>query len=460
MATVYRAHDERLAREVAIKVLLPNLAADQAVATRFEREARTLAAVAHPGVVSVFDVDPGDATVGREPFFVMELCPGGSLAERMAGGWRLAPDELVPILVSVADGLAGLHARGVVHRDVKPSNILFAPDRAKLADFGLARSDDGAGPSDLTTPGTVAGTLAYLAPEVLAGEPAAASADIYALGVAAFSGLTGSLPRPATSLAELVSTARDPAPRVSVAAPDLGQAFDEAIAAALDPDATGRPDALAFASWLTAALGRWRRMGPPGAAVIAPMTQASVDSEATTAAVIPIASSQVSSRVDGRKGRRRPRWLPAAAGATLLALAMGLWAYIGSGRSGGVPAEPSQPTATVVTRPSPTVAPSLTPSPPTAATVLAQALAALDEVDAAIANTTGRDGLKGKERKELVRLARNVRSSLESGDRATARTAAGELADEVDRVDDELDEEPAGRLADAVESLVERLAAG
>ena len=309
-------------------------------------------------------------------------------------------------------------------------------------------------------PGTVAGTLAYLAPEVLAGEPAAASADIYALGVAAFLGLTGSLPRPATSLAEIVSTARDPAPRVSVAAPDLGQAFDEPLAAALEPDATDRPDALAFASWLTAALGRWRRMGPPGAAVIPPMRQAPVDSEATTAAVIPIASSQVSSRVDGRKGRP-PLWLPAAAGATLFALvAMGLWASFGSERSGGVPAAPSQPTATVVTSPSPTVAPSLTPSLPTAATVLTQALAALDEVDAAIANTTGRDGLKGKERKELVRLARNVRSSLESGDRATARTAAGELADEVDRVDDELDKEGAGRLADAVESLVERLAAG
>ena len=84
MATVHRAHDERLARDVAGKVLLPNLAADPVTAQRFEREARAMAAVAHPGLVAVFDVDAGDPAVGREPFVVMELCPGGSLADRMA----------------------------------------------------------------------------------------------------------------------------------------------------------------------------------------------------------------------------------------------------------------------------------------------------------------------------------------------------------------------------------------
>ena len=111
---------------------------DSDLAKRFEDEARTLAAAAHPGIVSVYDVDPGDPNSGREPFFVMELCDGGSLAARLAGEPRLGPDDLVPILVSVAEGLADLHAHGIVHRDVKPSNILLASDRAKLADFGLA----------------------------------------------------------------------------------------------------------------------------------------------------------------------------------------------------------------------------------------------------------------------------------------------------------------------------------
>ena len=143
---------QRLAREVAIKVLLPNLAADQAVATRFEGEARTLAAFAHPGVVGVFDVDPGDPTSGREPFFVMEHCPGGSLAERTASGGRLAPDELVPILVrwptASPASMPGVSSTATSSRRTSSSR----PTPAKLADFGLARSDDAAGATTLRRP--------------------------------------------------------------------------------------------------------------------------------------------------------------------------------------------------------------------------------------------------------------------------------------------------------------------
>ena len=106
MATVHRAHDERLRRDVAVKVLSPNLADDPVLARRFEREARAMAAVADPGLVAVFDVDPGDRDAGREPFVVMELCPGGSLADRLGPDRPMAPDELVPILVSVSDALA------------------------------------------------------------------------------------------------------------------------------------------------------------------------------------------------------------------------------------------------------------------------------------------------------------------------------------------------------------------
>src|SRR5690349_14265511 len=118
MATVHRAHDERLARGVAVNVLLPNLAADPVTAQRFEREARAMAAVAHPGLVAVFDVDAGDPATGRDPFVVMELCPGGSLADRMGPGRPLPPDELIPILAAVADALGALHHAGLVHRDV------------------------------------------------------------------------------------------------------------------------------------------------------------------------------------------------------------------------------------------------------------------------------------------------------------------------------------------------------
>ena len=153
-----------------------------------------------------------------------------------------------------------------------------------------------------------------------------------------------------------------------------------------------------------------------------------------------------------------PDGFAAAAAATLVGLvAVGLWAFMGTGRSGGVPAEPSEPAATVATSPAPAVAPSLTARPPTTAD---RALAALDDVDVAIAATSGRGGLKGKERNELERLATTVRSALDSGDLRAARAAAGELADKVDGIEDELDEERARRLADTVEALVERLAAG
>jgi len=298
MATVHRARDERLERDVAVKILLPNHAGDPATAARFEREARSLAAASHPSVVAVFDVDAGDHAAGREPFFVMELCPGGSLATRMSGDRKLSPDELVPVLVSIADGLADLHRRGVVHRDVKPQNILFAPDRAKLADFGLALADEHEGLSELTAPGTAVGTLSYLAPEVLAGQRASAAADVYALGVVAFVGLTGELPRPAGSMAELVAASQTPARRASAVAPALGPAFDDVIAAALAPDPADRPDALELATGLTSALGRWSRDGgaerraaataATAATAAASLPDTNEADEATTAMALPL----------------------------------------------------------------------------------------------------------------------------------------------------------------------------
>jgi len=161
MASVYRAHDLRLERTVAVKVLLPNLAADPTLAERFAREALALAATAHPSIVKVFDVEPGDRSTGREPFYVMEWCDGGSLAGRLGTSGRLDPAELVSAVAAVADGLADLHRRGFIHRDIKPHNILFDQGRARLADFGLARLEDDSELTVLTMSGTIVGTLAY-----------------------------------------------------------------------------------------------------------------------------------------------------------------------------------------------------------------------------------------------------------------------------------------------------------
>jgi hypothetical protein len=303
--------------------------------------------------------------------------------------------------------------------------------------------------------------MAYLAPEVLAGEAAAAPTDVHALGVAAFAGLTGALPRPATSLSELIATAREPAARVSEAAPDLGEAFDEPIAAALHLDPARRPDALTFATALTAALGRWRRTGPPIAAPIAPTPPAGPPTDATT-----IAASTRPDRPSDRPGEhedQRPRRalrLPAVS-ILIVVAALALWGLastlLGNGSPDGTasppPSEVANPAST--RPPSPSASPSSSPS--ATRSITGRALAALDEVDSAIAGTAGKDGLKGNERNELDRLAGDVRSALEDGDTGTAREQAEALSDEIDDLDDDLDEERARRLADAVTALVEIL---
>lgn len=496
MATVHQARDERLERDVAVKILLPNHAGDPVLATRFEREARSLAAASHPGVVAVFDVDPGDPAAGREPFFVMELCTGGSLADRLSGGRRLPPDELIPILISVADGLSGLHARGIVHRDVKPQNILLAPDRAKLADFGLARSGGADELSELTAPGTAVGTMAYLAPEVLAGETAGPAADIYALGVAAFAGLTGSLPRPASSMAELVAAGSRPTPRVSEAAPDIGPAFDEPIAAALDVNPVARPDAVSLGAALTTALGRWSRGRSADRAVAAASAATAVSTspaaeplwsppaeDATTAslAVLPAAAgpgspaeaptaaiTQPTATATPSQtrppGAARPRLGSAAVAALLGGAVVGaaLWfAVTGLLRPGALsPAVTGSPSAAPsVASPSASVgsaSPSAAPTP----SVFARALIALDKVDAAIASAASGGGLKGKERNDLQHRADAVRSALQTEDLKRARDAANELQKAVEKVSDELDDADAARLSDAVEAVRDILGRG
>jgi hypothetical protein len=499
MATVHRARDERLERDVAVKILLPNLAGDPATAARFEREARSLAASTHPGVVAVFDVDAGDPQAGREPFFVMELCRGGSLASRLGPGRPMAPGDLIPILVPIADGLADLHRRGVVHRDIKPQNILFGDDRAKLADFGLAQSNDGEGVSDLTTPGTTVGTLAYLAPELLAGERATPATDVYALGVVTFVALTGRSPRPGSSMAELVGASGSPAPAVSALAPDLGPAFDEIVGLALAVDPDERPDALAFASGLGSALGRWTRDGGPArqsasaapAAPIAPVPDvASVPADdgslvgvgrapagdralvddATTAIAIPVgATASIPLDLADRRpapdvsptepGRTTP-WLGRliVAGALLVVAVAVLAGLLGSGPPVGsgspapsaAPPSPSAASAAPSIRSSPSAGPvSPTPNP---------ALASLAAMDAAIAAARGGpDGLKGKEANDLENRTAEIRRALDSGEAAAALDLARKLDHRVADLAKDLNADQASRLRSASQDLVRAL---
>lgn len=438
-ATVFRARDLRLKRDVAAKVLLANHATDPVIATRFDREARVLAAVSHPNVVAVHDVAPGDPAIGAEPFLVMELCDGGSLADRLAasGPGGLPPDELVPVLLDVAAGLDALHARGIVHRDLKPSNVLLSDGRARIADLGIAAI----GPSELTAIGTTIGTLAYLAPEQLAGEPGSPASDVHGLGVIAFLGLTGRLPRPAGSVAEVVAASIRPVGSVSALEPGLGSAFDPAIARALARNPSLRPTATEFASMLATALERWR--AEPGSMGL---------HDQTTLTRVPLPANGVPARGEALTPRRSARTL-AAAGALLAALLLGLAAFLlfGSDDPGPV----ASPSATASVGGSASASASARPSATT--DQFADARAASDEMRAAIADARGADGLNGRDARDLEKVLDRFDRALDTGDSQTARDEADKLAAQVAELIEQqaVDPQAADRLRTAAEGLVD-----
>ncbi|TAK01892.1 MAG: serine/threonine protein kinase [Chloroflexota bacterium] len=258
MATVLLAHDTLLGRRVAIKILAPNVAANPALLERFGREARAMATITHPNLVAIYDVGWVDADAGQEPFLVMELVAGGTLADRLAAEGPLALPVVVELVEGLASALDTLHRAGVVHRDVKPQNVLLAPSGPKLADLGVIRVDDPSDPAaDLTASGATPGTLRFLAPEVIFGQPAGPKADAYALAMVAYEAITGRSPRPAMTLGELVHGAWQPITPVSEARPELGSAFDAAFAAALDLDPNRRLEPMAFAAELWHAVSAW-----------------------------------------------------------------------------------------------------------------------------------------------------------------------------------------------------------
>jgi len=219
MATVDLAHDTELDRRIALKRLAENLARDEDLQRRFSREARLAARLAHPNVVRVFDVGEDD---GRR-FIAMEYVEGETLAELVARRGSLPVSEAATLGMQMCAGLAAAHAAGLVHRDVKPQNLLLGSDGVlKLGDFGIAAGHEG---TRLTLAGTVLGTAGYLAPEQARGEQVTAAADIYAVGAVIYELLTGQPARTAGSLAEIGAAGGfDPhelASRVPAAPPEL-----------------------------------------------------------------------------------------------------------------------------------------------------------------------------------------------------------------------------------------------
>ena len=250
MGVVYLARDVQLDRDVAIKVL-PSHLASTATRERFVREARTAAGLSHPHIVPIHRV--GEA--GGFVFFVMSYVAGETLGERLRARGPLPPAEASRVLREVAWALAYAHGRGIVHRDVKPDNILLeaGTGRAMVTDFGIAHG--GSDPTPLTDPGRVMGTAHFMSPEQALNEPIDGRSDIYALGVVGYLAVSGRLPFESNNMrALLVRQATEAPPTVMSAAPGLPPALAAAIDRCLDRHPDGRfPDGEALAAALAPA---------------------------------------------------------------------------------------------------------------------------------------------------------------------------------------------------------------
>jgi serine/threonine-protein kinase len=321
MARVYLAEDEVLGRQVAVKQL--HAAGPEDAALRFEREAKLGASLNHPNLVSIYDIAADEESV----LIVMEYVDGETLQDAIRRG-GLTPERAAEIVCDIAAGLDHAHAHGVVHRDVKPANILVRRDGvAKLADLGIATAAER---TSITRSDIVLGTASYMAPEQLAGERAGPPADVYALAAVAYEALSRQKARAGKTPVEVAHEV------VSGAPPDLREAWPEAPRAC--------------AATLARGMAREPDRRPPSAGALAADLQRSLalapdsgDTEAT-AALTPAATPRAADGDAPEPGRAR-RWPLAAAAVALIAIAGGAALGLGGGDGDGDSANPSQQAA-------------------------------------------------------------------------------------------------------------------
>ena len=261
MGVVYRARDERLQRRVAIKVLPPELAFQQDIRERFTREAQTAARLSHPHIVPIHSVGEGQGLV----YFVMGYVDGESVAARIRRRGSLPVEEARRIMMETADALSAAHAMSVIHRDIKPDNILLEGTRGRVmvTDFGIAKALSATSGATLTGIGVAIGTPAFMSPEQAAGErDIDGRSDLYSLGVVTYQMLTGALPFNAPSVAGiLMKQITEPAPDLRIKRPDTPEDLAQAVGRCLEKDPEGR---WATADALRRALESRTSAGPRG----------------------------------------------------------------------------------------------------------------------------------------------------------------------------------------------------
>ncbi len=318
-AEVWRAHDSQLDRPVAVKRLHPHLLPDESSRLRLAAEARAVASLSHPVIVDVYDVD----ATGEAPALVMELVDGESLAARIEREGPLSERQAAAIAADVADALFQAHQRGIIHRDVKPGNVLLAADgRTRLVDFGIAHSLEAAA-DRLTLTGTVVGTLPAMAPEQLGGGRITPRTDLYGVGVVLHEALVGRPPHPPMPPVALAERQRDGAAPLETVDPALAAV----VASCLSHDPEDRP---LHAGALASALRDWLGGDPAAALAMAPRPRP-VDTSAVTRPV-PVVGVPPSRSADARPVPQpaeigpRPRRMrqPGARGSAIPALLAGL----------------------------------------------------------------------------------------------------------------------------------------
>ena len=440
MGEVWRGTDTVLGRQVAVKTIDLRSLRDESGAARFEREARATAGLSHPNVVTVHD----SGVEGDTAFIVMELLPGPSLADELASG-PLPVEEVVEVGRQVASALDAAHARGLVHRDIKPGNIAYAADgRVRVLDFGITQLSEPTGSQALTATHTVMGTAEYLSPEQALGGRVDGRADLYALGCVLYALLAGRPPfKGATPVATMMMHANDPVPDVRALRPDTPAWLADLVRDLLAKDADHRP---AGAATVAAALAAHESLG--GAATTVLPAAGAATTQRLDAVPPPPVAPPGRAPVPVRRGVSPLTWVLAAV--AVAAVALLLWILLRD--NGNDPAstptstpETSQPAKTSQAPPTtqsqtPTPTPTPTPtteSPSPSASPTEDPAADVETALSAFSDEVGvqdRDGgLDKNAAKTLDDGVRNVRRALRDGDAQKASEETDKLVEGYDK---------------------------